>query len=221
MPDIDIPVDIVLYAHVIASNPQTTSSDWSLPCYKDLKDYIKEYYSIIQEDICCYCKINLRHGGYGEPIEHIVPKDDRPQWMFEPKNLALSCYPCNTKKNADNTLSKSGKVSVTYPSTTNAFSIYHPHFDVWDQHFEVFRKYFLKPTSKKGKETFDVCELYRINLPLDRAKLKGIKEENFRIRVISLVLIDPTLSTKIIKQCTDISREIIYRAKVRKGVLGP
>jgi hypothetical protein len=220
MPEIYPPVDLTAFANTIANNPQIVGTDWNLGCYTVMKAFIKNHYSIIQEDFCCYCKTSLRHGGYGEPIEHIVPKDDRPRWMFVPRNLALSCYPCNTKKNADNTLSAAGLGSVNYPTTANGFIIYHPHFNNWDNHFEVFHKYFLKPTSPKGRATFKVCELYRFNLPLDKAKMNGIKEESIRARVLTKIFNDPDATDEIISQGKEISLEIIRRAREKKAILG-
>jgi uncharacterized protein (TIGR02646 family) len=219
MPDINNPVDLAEYADVIAANPNTDSKHWSLPCYNDLKAYVREHYSVLQNDICCYCKISLRHGGYGEPIEHVVPKADRPQWMFIPRNLALSCYPCNTKKNADNTLSATGLASHNYPTLSADFTIYHPHFDTWSEHIEIYHEYFLRPTSPKGISTFEICELYRFNLPLDKAKQKNWEEEPFKTRVIEQVLLDATASDEIRAQCDEITKEIIRRAKIRHQIL--
>lgn len=218
MPEIHPPVDLSAYANTIANNPQNIGTDWNLGAYSAMKQHIKDYYSILQEDICCYCKTPLRHGGYGEPIEHIVPKDDRPDWMFIPKNLALSCYPCNTKKNADNTLSARGLASANYPTTADGFIIYHPHFNKWDNHFKVFHNYFLIPTSPKGRTTFKVCELYRFNLPLDKAKMRGINEETIRAKVLTKVFNDPDATPQVINQCKEISKEIIRRAKIKNAL---
>lgn len=220
MADINHPVNLDQFADTIANNPHDEGGNWSLGCYSALKAHVKEHYSIIQNDVCCYCKINLRHGGYGEPIEHVVPKSDRPQWMFIPKNLALSCYPCNTKKNADNTLSATSITSVDYPSVHTGFSIYHPHFDNWNEHIQVFHEYFLLPTSDKGRETFTVCELFRLNLPLDKAKQKNWEEEPFRTRIIEQILLDNSASSELIEQCKEISKEIIRRAKRKREILG-
>lgn len=218
MADIDNPVDLTLHYDELANNPQDESEDWNLPCYNEVKAFIKQYYSIIQEDFCIYCRIALRFGGYGEPIEHIVPKKDRPHWMFEPRNLALSCYPCNTKKNADNTLSAGGLALLTYPVTSDGFSIYHPHFDIWTHHFSIFHQYFILPVTAKGRETFAICELYRMNLPLDKAKQRGFMEEDFQSAIISQALLDPLISAEIREQCQQISNEIIFRDRVRRGV---
>jgi hypothetical protein len=219
MPEIYPSVDLAAYANTIANNPQNVSTDWDRGCYDALKAHIRNHYSILQEDICCYCKISLRFGAYGDPIEHIVPKNNRPRWMFVPKNLALSCYTCNTKKRTKNTLSPNGNASVNYPTNEDGFIIYHPHFNNWDEHFMVFYEFFLKPVSPKGRETFIICELYRINLPLDKAKLKGINEETIRAKVLTKVFNDPDASPQVINQCKEISKEIIRRAKIKKAIL--
>lgn len=219
MPEIYPPVDLAAYVNTIANNPQNAGTAWNLSAYNAVKAHIKNHYSILQSDICCYCRAFLRHGGYGEPIEHIVPKDDKPKWMFVPQNLALSCYPCNTKKNADNTLSAAGQASVNYPTTEAGFIIYHPHYNNWDTHFEVFHLYFLKPKTQKGRATFRVCELYRLSLPLDKAKMRGIEEETIRAKVLTKIFNDPDAPTNIKQQATEISIEIIRRAIEKKAIL--
>lgn len=170
MAEINYPVDLATYTAVLKNNPCSKNTDWELNCYLNVKAHIRNHYSIIQEDKCCYCKISLRHGAYAEPIEHIVPRADVPEWMFTPKNLALSCSPCNTKKKAKNTLTPIAVGRKKYPKRENGFLIFHPHFNRWDQHFVEFRKYFILPKSQKGRETCRVCDLYRLNLPLDKAK---------------------------------------------------
>lgn len=200
---------------ILANNPPVTGDDWSNAVYNSIKTSIKEYHSIMQEDTCCYCQVNLRHGGYGEPIEHIVPKKDRPQWMFEPRNLALSCYPCNTKKNADNTLSDTGLHSINYPANLDGFIIYHPHYGNYSTHIAIFHQFFLRPIDEIGRQTFETCDLYRIELALTKAKQKDWKEEPFKIQVIEKTLLDPTITDEIRNQCIDISTEIIRRAKLR------
>lgn len=220
MPDITNAVNLDDYEETINNNSHNKSNDWSLHCYSNLKIHVKEHYSVLQDDICFYCKINLRHGGYGEPIEHIVPKDDKPQWMFKPKNLALSCYACNTKKNAENTLTTSGLLSTEYPNNSNDFLIYHPHFDIWDDDFAIYYEYFLQPKSEKGRETFRVCKLYRFNLPLDKAKQRNWKAEPLMTQIIEKVLLDTNSSQEVIEQSVIISKEIIRRDKIKRGILG-
>lgn len=219
MADIDYPVNLAEYEATILANPHSDGDNWGLPCYAGLKKKVKEHYADLQEDKCIYCRIDVNYGGYGEPIEHIVPKADRPQWMFVPKNLALSCYPCNTKKNAKNTLAVSGLTSIDYPENSNDFLIYHPHFDEWTTHFLEFHEFFLLPRTQKGQETFEVCQLYRLDLPLNKAKKKDLQGEDFRIRVIEKALSDPSVSGKVKDQCKQISKEIIRRARNRKLIL--
>ncbi len=220
MADINNPVDLAAYADTITNNPHSEGENWSLGCYGGLKNHVKRHYADLQEDICVYCRIDVNYGGYGEPIEHIVPKSDKPEWMFEPRNLALSCYPCNTKKKADNTLSATGLASVNYPISSDDFTIYHPHFDTWTAHIDVYYEFFLKPKTDKGRETFEVCQLYRLDLPINKAKRKDLVSEPLRIQVIEKVLNDPSATTEIKDQCIRITKEIIRRDKNRRAILG-
>ena len=219
MADIDNPVDLSDYADIIAKNPHNDGKNWDLSCYDGLKKHVKRHYTDLQDDICFYCKIDINYAGYLEPIEHIVPKSDKPEWMFEPKNLAISCNICNTKKNADNTLSATGRKCINYPTKTNGFLIYHPHFDTWSTHFEEFHQFFLKAKTDKGRETFKVCELYRLDLPLNKAKKKNLKGEPFKIRIIQKVLMDPSITDEIKEQCSEIVKEIIRRAENKRAIL--
>ena len=71
-----------------------------------LKSKIKYHYSIVQDNKCAYCREEIRFDGYGEAIEHIIPKSKKYKFMFHPKNLCLACYGCNTKKSTKNPLIK-------------------------------------------------------------------------------------------------------------------
>lgn len=220
MADINNPVDISPYMDTIKNNPHNDAADWNLGCYDGFKKHVKKHYTDLQEEICIYCKIGINYGGYLEPIEHIVPKSHKPQWMFEPKNLAISCSSCNTKKSTRNTLSQTGRACVNYPTSSEEFSIYHPHFDTWSTHFEEFHQFFIRPKTDKGRETFDVCKLYRFDLPLNKARQKDLKGEPLRLRIIEKVLTDPTINDEVKEQCSKIIKEIIRRAISRRAIIG-
>lgn len=149
------------------------ASSWSASTYSSLKKAIKFHYSVVQDDVCPYCREEIRYGGYGEPIEHIYPKSDEPNWMFEPQNLCLSCYGCNSKKHDKITtiddFVKDNKKK--YPNRSANFRIIHPHFDTYSAHIDS--KYmFVRPrlNSEKGKETIRICQLNRMDLLMKRAK---------------------------------------------------
>lgn len=216
MADIDNPVDLSAYKDIIENNSHDKGEDWDLGCYSGLKEHVKIHYTDLQDDICFYCKIGFNYGGYLEPIEHIVPKSARPEWMFEPKNLAISCGPCNTKKHAKNTLSPKGRDCVNYPTHSDDFLIYHPHFDTWSTHFEEFHQFFIRPKTEKGRETFEVCKLYRFDLPLNKAKQKNLKGEPFNLQIVEKVLTDPSINEELKEQCNKIVSEIIRRDKSKR-----
>ena len=56
-----------------------------------------------------------------EPLhrEHIVYKDEHPQWIFLPENLCVSCYWCNVYKGATEVLKN--PQTVEYPKLGDGF----------------------------------------------------------------------------------------------------
>ena len=155
------------------------SKDWKN--HKSLKDYIKFHYSVVQDDVCPYCRERIRYGAYGEPIEHIFPKSEAPEWMFEPMNLCVSCYGCNSKKHDKITSNQDYAAGNPYPLNGESFSIIHPHFDNFSKHISTDGILFKpKNNSNKGRNTIDVCKLNRMDLLFKRAINSSKKKKLLR-----------------------------------------
>lgn len=171
----------ILYNQNIPKPRKSTS--WSNSSYNKIKIYIKKHYSIFQDNKCAYCRLPINFGGYGEPIEHIVPKSHKNFWMFHPRNLCLSCYGCNTKKSNKNILVngylKYSKAYKNYPLNSKDFLIVHPHFDNYAKHIK-FDGIICVPnnTSIKGMNTIDVCKLNRLDLLHKRVLLNRFSKKN-------------------------------------------
>lgn len=135
--------------------------------YKEFKDEITEQLMKIQSDRCAYCGCQL----FGRPHrDHIAPKAPHFEWTFWPKNLVLSCPPCNVdfKKTFDPVTLK-GK---SYKLTT--FSFVHPYLDDPAQHIKFIghRLEILISTvgsSAKGKMSIDLFDLKNIHRAKERA----------------------------------------------------
>lgn len=169
-------------------NPKSLKS-WE--SNESLKKRIKNHYSIVQDDICAYCRIPLRFQAYGEPIEHIVPKSIKIKWMFRPENLCLSCYGCNTKKRDKNTLFlNDGNLNESYdfyPNKSEDFIINHPHFDSYSNNI-VEENLICKAKTTKGYETIKICDLNRLDLIYTRARIKKISRQKINKFMTQLVL---------------------------------
>ena len=48
-----------------------------------------------QNKLCAYCRIHVPIACVPMHREHIVYKDEHPQWMFLPENLCIACPCCN------------------------------------------------------------------------------------------------------------------------------
>lgn len=185
--------------------------------YKKIQEYIRFHHSVVQDDLCAYCRSPIRFNGYGEPIEHIVPKSHKPGWMLHPKNLCLSCYGCNTKKSQADTL-VGGKAAYSkkyadYPKTSAEFTIFHPHYDKFSHHL-IIDKLICKPKPgiNKGQSTIEVCKLNRLDLLYARARQKNISKNQIylaALRIVSHGGHDPQL----VKASGEMINELIKRYK--------
>lgn len=79
---------------------------------------LRKHYIPQQNNCCSYCRMeNTQKHGLTWDVEHIIPQGDFPQFLFEPRNLSLSCKDCNGSKNSKPVLDTSKiDVSVNYPS---------------------------------------------------------------------------------------------------------
>ncbi|PVZ82769.1 hypothetical protein C9426_28515 [Serratia sp. S1B] len=125
---------------------------------------IRNFYRQEQVGQCAYCKNPISRSALGCHVEHIVPKSLYQQFMFHPKNLCAICPDCNEIKRerdianpTDSTLKKEPKL---YPRSSNAFIIYHPHFDDYDEHIAHIDGYYFDKTDK-GANTIRMCVLNR------------------------------------------------------------
>ncbi|OYT78262.1 HNH endonuclease [Pseudomonas sp. PGPPP2] len=127
----------------------------------DLKKAIKDYYLVAQDFTCAYCRqrIEVAHNGAWD-ADHIVPKDTHPRFMFEPRNLCVSCKDCNGNKSNKNVLVN--KRRVKFPIKSEDYLLCHPHYDNYDEHVSVLSVAgFYLPKTEKGRALVEVCGLLR------------------------------------------------------------
>lgn len=137
--------------------------------YKAFKEEITKELLKIQGHRCAYCGCHL----FGNPHrDHIAPKSPYYMWTFWPKNLVLSCSPCNVdfKKSFDPVIPT---VNIkSYKQT--AFSFVHPYFDDPKQHIK-FLGHRLEilisraNSSTKGKTSIDLFDLTNTHRAKERA----------------------------------------------------
>lgn len=127
-----------------------------------VKKHIKDHYIEEQKYICPYClqKIVVDHNAIWD-AEHIIPKDEHPQFLFTPQNLCVSCKDCNMEKSNKKVLKKNPKRNEL-PSLSDDYLIVHPHFDIYDRHIKVLKDSLLFiPKNDKGRKTIEICGLLR------------------------------------------------------------
>lgn len=133
---------------------------------KNLRDDMYEK----QNKLCAYCRIHVPKACVPLHREHIVYKDEHPQWMFLPENLCIACHTCNEYKGTTEVLQNPQKKS--YPKTSNGFKIIHPLYDKYSDHIELIGDVLYSGKTDKGRFTINTCHLYRVDLAEERVDQK-------------------------------------------------
>lgn len=177
---------------------------WSNEDLKELRKGIREYYKKIQSSICVYCRQKLsRRNTSNVHIEHIIPKSLMCHFIFEPKNLCVVCGDCNLIKGDREVLKKDEYILTSkheykkYPKKSETFKIYHPHYDIYEEHiFKAGEIYF--PISEKGQYTVHVCQLWKI--AKDKLALKSpLMKMDYVMRNVTVSYLDSDDENKIEK----------------------
>ncbi len=176
MADIDNPVQYTKPALDMIStklnDPSFLHSHWSNEDLEVIRKEIRDHYRETQNGICVYCKNEVSLiSALNCHVEHIEPKSLYKKFIFEPKNLCVVCADCNTIKREqevhEDTLNNNEPVH--YPRSSAAFKVYHPHFDIWNEHIACFNGIYADITDK-GANTIRICKLNR------RLRMLGIDD---------------------------------------------
>lgn len=126
-----------------------------------VKKEIKDHYLSVQDYRCAYCRqrMEVKHNGMWD-TEHIINKDEYPAFMFEPRNLCVSCKDCNTIKGRKGVLKN--KDRKTYPHLASDYTFCHPHYHNYSHHVRVVKEAMLYlPITDEGREMIEICGLLR------------------------------------------------------------
>lgn len=150
------------------------------------KKYIKSFKKNLRDDmydkqnkLCAYCRIHVPLACVSMHREHIVYKNDHPQWMFLPENLCVVCPTCNEFKGTTEVLGD--PQSTNYPKVSAGFKIIHPMYDKYSEHIELVGDVLYKGKTNKGIFTIETCHLYRVDLAEERVDMKMLAENKGNI----------------------------------------
>lgn len=137
------------------------SVSWSDEKYSHVRKTIKNHYLKEQDHTCFFCRQRIVvNSNRAWDAEHIISKSTHPGFMFEPKNLCITCPDCNNEKRDGRVLDRESR--VRFPMSSNAYKIVHPHFDSYDDHLDVIvvgKLYRIK--TPKGRYTYRIYGLDR------------------------------------------------------------
>lgn len=132
---------------------------WSNDEASTVRKEIKDHYIAEQSHKCAYClKPILSNNNAVWDGEHIISKAKNPEFMFEPRNLAISCKDCNGAK-----LEQEVRVTrkKSFPTKSHEYGIVHPHFDNYDDHIGWLGEICFAKSLDKGPKTIAMCNLSR------------------------------------------------------------
>jgi uncharacterized protein (TIGR02646 family) len=142
--------------------------------YKTFKNNIRRHLKIQQNGRCAFCRCYINTGSSYSNLEHLVSKDNYPQFEFLPSNLAYCCWLCNRPKGTRNTLSNpvSDRTLQQFPANSSEFLIVNPYYDNYEDHIEFIDEIIIvkKNNSSKGGKTIEFYNLARPELAEDRAR---------------------------------------------------
>lgn len=144
-----------------AEREDKSGADWSNEEFNEIRTAIKAHYKVEQNYKCPYCAtVYPVTNGMAWDIEHVVPKDKKVGFMFEPRNLCVACKDCNGAKSSKEVLVNPRR--VRFPNRSCDYKIVHPHFDNYEEHISaIVPGNFYRPLTKKGEFTIISCGLLR------------------------------------------------------------
>jgi len=188
----------------INSRPILNGRDWKESIYRPIIKNIKEHLLQEQKKTCVYCGLSLPLATSYPHIEHIVSKNKHHIFMFERKNLAISCQICNMSKCDKETLIDTSVIS--YPNNGSGFIIIHPHFDTYSDHIELIDELFLEAKTEKGRKTIGFCKLLRLGVIDERSKNLNIEKQELYKRLVLRLTVEK--NDGIIEQILSLIKEV-------------
>lgn len=147
----------------IANLPISGRKKWAhldfSPIYTSAKSILIQH----QDRRCFYCQKKNPHIDNDDlHIDHIVPIDEDERFIFEEKNLVLTCKKCNKRKNNKPVLKAPTKTK--YSLNKSNYKIVHAHIDTYSKHIEITGDIIFSGVDGKGKRTVYDCNLDRYML---------------------------------------------------------
>lgn len=163
---------------------------WSSNHISDFKSKVKLHYRHAQNEQCSYCKrVILGEFRMVLDIEHILPKGNAKykRFMFNPRNLCISCKRCNMEiKGADTSFIAENASFEDDFYSSGKYLFLHPHSDdYWDSiNYSVaiendvqLIQYTVVNNCPKGQYTYNYFKLEQLEIDVVN-EAQGIKDES-------------------------------------------
>lgn len=163
---------------LISTYYNNNSDNWSNKNLDPIKVRLKKKLIKEQENKCCYCKRFLSSDKNEIDIEHIVSKAKYVAYSFLPKNLALSCKSCNTKKGQKVVVNVGVRLNI-YPLNKTDYKIVHPHFHEYYSEVDILEGIIFKEITTEGANLIKMCGLATLQKSMAKAEDKIFNKSTF------------------------------------------
>lgn len=181
---------IETFSHLPKS--QKSSGYWSSDEVNSIRSKAKAHFIEIQRRKCCYCRSDLGTSRARVwDLEHFAPRSRYPHFMFEERNLSVSCIECNSSKDDFDTIER-GSSLRKYPTDEKRFKLVHPHYDRYGDHITWYESTVPWPKTNKGKITVYRCDLMRFALDTFQAA-GNLQDRRFETEVDVVMSTKPTV----------------------------
>lgn len=170
---------------ILSKYPVNQASDWKNKEYKPIRDRIRKHYFDLQNETCCYCRLPINKGSDNVEIEHIIDKNKRLDFIFEPKNMVVSCHKCNFTKSTKRVMHVCPSINE-YPNDSTTFKIIHGHHDPYFDNIEFIEESIYHGLSDEGEFTIKKCGLDRLGLAEQRELVTMYQDDELISDVIEI-----------------------------------
>lgn len=168
---------------------------------------LKDHYHHHQRRRCCYCSSELIRHKATYDAEHILDKDNYPEYMFNEDNIAVACKLCNQYK-SNKPVSSNGMRFAELSRRSDDYVIIHPHLDEWSHHlrFDSVGR-IVSLGSKKGQETIRICGMTALNATrlADNFDIDDVPMAEEALRAFHEIA-DPSRRKRALELLTDLAR---------------
>lgn len=177
------------------------ASDWKKKTLSEVRTQLKLELLKAQRQRCAYCRRIIFDEIGKIEIDHIIPKNEHPNFTYWRINLAATCKRCNHQKGEHNPLRRKLKKLVNYPNLEKSYIWIHPYLHDYRKHIKIDKNGFFhsNQNSREGSAVISACGLASMhNAIANNRRALAIAAKSFSNAVMTLIFQYPDASSSLL-----------------------